>query len=260
MVGDLPRPWGRRLRWFVAEFFVVTMGLLAALALDAWWQGRKDSARADAYLGQIHADLAATERSFTAADSLLDVTRPLVLNLSRALYAAERPAAPDLFRWLEFSGRVTYPRPILGTLEAIVGNGQVELLANDTLEVQLTSYLDEVKGLFREYERAQALWFEGYLARRASYDRLEGYRFRYQTQARLDSAARADSLAFWPVGGSRRPFPLDPDRLLSDPAFYAAQRKTEIANAGMDKLGGLILDLTRNLSTRIEREQARRAD
>jgi hypothetical protein len=49
--------WRPRLRWFAAEFLVVVVGILTALALNAWWQARQDAAREKNYLALISRDL-----------------------------------------------------------------------------------------------------------------------------------------------------------------------------------------------------------
>jgi len=47
----------RSLRWFAAEIVVVVVGILIAMALNAWWGRRQDAERAASYLDRIHEDL-----------------------------------------------------------------------------------------------------------------------------------------------------------------------------------------------------------
>jgi hypothetical protein len=47
----------RSLRWFAAEIVVVVVGILIAMALNAWWGRRQDAERAASYLNRIHEDL-----------------------------------------------------------------------------------------------------------------------------------------------------------------------------------------------------------
>lgn len=35
--------WRPKLRWFAAEILIVVCGVLIALALNAWWQGREQA-------------------------------------------------------------------------------------------------------------------------------------------------------------------------------------------------------------------------
>ncbi|WP_412069194.1 hypothetical protein [Rubrivirga sp. IMCC43871] len=54
-----PRRWDWRptLRWFAAEIVVVVAGVLIALALNAWWQGRQDHALETHTLRELRAAL-----------------------------------------------------------------------------------------------------------------------------------------------------------------------------------------------------------
>jgi len=47
----------RSVQWFAAEIVVVVVGILIAMALNAWWSRRQDAERAASYLGRIHEDL-----------------------------------------------------------------------------------------------------------------------------------------------------------------------------------------------------------
>lgn len=48
------------LRWFFAEFLVVVAGILAAIALNGWYQGRADAASERDYLTFLSRDLQGT--------------------------------------------------------------------------------------------------------------------------------------------------------------------------------------------------------
>lgn len=49
--------WRRRLQWFGAQFLVVVAGVLVALSLDAWLQGRQDAKSESSYLALLSRDL-----------------------------------------------------------------------------------------------------------------------------------------------------------------------------------------------------------
>jgi hypothetical protein len=61
--------WWTRTRWFAAEYLVVVVGILTAMALQAWWQERGNRAREQVYLRQLRADLVETQRLVSGADS-----------------------------------------------------------------------------------------------------------------------------------------------------------------------------------------------
>ena len=49
--------WRPGLRWFTAEFLIVVLGVLTAVGINAWWQGRQDAASEANYLALISRDL-----------------------------------------------------------------------------------------------------------------------------------------------------------------------------------------------------------
>lgn len=66
-----------RLRWFLSEFLVIVAGVLVALAVNAWWQGRQDRQVEIAYLQQLQLDL-------DASNQTLDETYRLVPGMAEA--------------------------------------------------------------------------------------------------------------------------------------------------------------------------------
>lgn len=46
-----------KVRKAAAEFLLIVTGVLTALTVDAWWQGRLDNERERQYLEQIEADV-----------------------------------------------------------------------------------------------------------------------------------------------------------------------------------------------------------
>ena len=89
---DMPRfprvDWRPKLRWFGAEILVVVTGVLIALAINAWWQGRQNSQREHAYLSEIRRDLIATETSLQNSIENIGDTREATTALIAAAYAA----------------------------------------------------------------------------------------------------------------------------------------------------------------------------
>ena len=66
--------WPQRLRWFFAELIVVVAGILLALGLQSWWQGRENDARGIFYQHQVLADVKqtrATDQKAIATDAQL---------------------------------------------------------------------------------------------------------------------------------------------------------------------------------------------
>ena len=65
MSTDIPRipkrqslDWRRGVQWFGAQFLVVVAGVLVALSLDAWLQGRQEVKSESSYLARLSRDIA----------------------------------------------------------------------------------------------------------------------------------------------------------------------------------------------------------
>ena len=50
--------WRPKLRWFASEYLIVVLGVLTAVALNAWWQGRQDRALETRSLREVRDALA----------------------------------------------------------------------------------------------------------------------------------------------------------------------------------------------------------
>lgn len=132
--------WKPAMRWFAAEFLVVVTGVLVALALNAWWQGREDTARERAYLQQLSLDLDTNEQ---LARSTLDYMSERLQMGSRLLDATRsRPLPPpdSLDRWLYgFLGIAPlYPR--MATVQALIETGDLNLIRDDVLRTAIIDY------------------------------------------------------------------------------------------------------------------------
>ena len=227
--------WRPKLRWFAAEIAVVVAGVLIALALNAWWAARQDAARERVYLTQLATDLAATERLMDERDSL--TTERAYYGIERLLVAygtTPRPPADSVFSWLRRAGYVPSPRPVLGTAEGLVESGNLAVVADDSLRVAVSAYLDAS----REHLTDQAWAFE------LANNHLTVLHSRFDLReaqgvglaALPDSTARAirtdAPFAFYPEPGWEAPFPLDLDGFFQDSTAYAAL--SGMARAHMD--------------------------
>ncbi len=84
--------WRRGLRWFMAEFLVVVVGILVAMALNSWYQGRQDAQNERAYLQRLSRDLQGTIDSLQEARAFEQKQYDDGIFASRALAASTRPA------------------------------------------------------------------------------------------------------------------------------------------------------------------------
>jgi hypothetical protein len=135
--------WQPKVRWFAAEFFVVVTGILVALALNAWWSGREAEARETVYLRQLVADLSETERMMASRDSsMARGPHHSVDQLIISFGTTPRPPRDSVATWLLWTAYTVAPRPVLGTAEALVASGDINLIRDDSLRAAILRYLD----------------------------------------------------------------------------------------------------------------------
>jgi hypothetical protein len=135
------RSWRGSVRWFAAEFLVVVSGILVALALQAWYQGRHDARVARVYLNQLGADLNATERDLRIAIAQDSGRADLGTRIVIAFHS-DAPLPPDSARsWLKQQfGFFSDPRPLLATVTTLIETGDIKLIADPSLRSAIVAY------------------------------------------------------------------------------------------------------------------------
>ena len=148
------RSWRGGVRWFAAEFLVVVSGILVALGLQAWYQGRQETQAAHVYLDQLTTDLDATEKALqlaiTQESARVEVTARII-----AAFSDPEPLQPDTaHRWLKLQfGYYSDPRPVLGTVSTLVQTGDIKLIDNPVLRSGITAYLSLMQADLDELSR-----------------------------------------------------------------------------------------------------------
>lgn len=210
--------WRPRLRWFGAEFLVVVAGILAALAINAWWGARDDASRERRYLTQLRSDLLETERLVAEADSVMGPVDAAGAQLARAFFLPDRPPADSIVVWFSRAYRVRDARPITGTVESLIATGDLGLLRDESLRSAVATYLDNTRTTIRIHDQDVQRWVDALLAFSTRLNPL-------QLEEALADPSTLDSLRsspLWtlPQGAHRDPFPLDVDELLSERPAY----------------------------------------
>jgi hypothetical protein len=243
--------WGwSRIRWLAAELTIVVAGILIALAIQSWVDGRDDRASEREYLRELQADLRETERMVMRSDSIHRVRdRPGVL-LLHAFFTPERPSRDSLLVWAITATWFETPRPILGTAEALVSTGDLALLRDRALRTAITAYLQESRMVSSELLAAEEVWVRASQQLRRAMDYSEGLEL--MPEVRGDSLARADPLFYLPTGPRRRPFPLDPDGFLTNQDAYNGVADMYWEKWNMAALRATMLGSARALRARVE--------
>lgn len=149
-------PAGQRMRGALTEFALIVCGILAALAVNAWWQEHLDRAREQQYMEQLNSDVRDNQRRLeealalergqlqraTAILSALRANVPFSENSATALMTAEPP-----FPW--FSD----PRLLDGTIVALVATGDINLIRDDRVRVAAIRYQGQLRADLAEFGR-----------------------------------------------------------------------------------------------------------
>ena len=229
----------RSARWRSAfrEAAVIGLGVLAALAGQAWWQGRQDRERERDYLRQLLVDTRENEARLDRAIRDDSVSRLELTRLATALYVPGAPPSPDsllaLFTAPAFSSSEF--QPIAGTYAPLLATGDLRLVRTDSLRSRIVAYAATL-----DYERA-SLGF-------------------YQQQAFGDPGRLARAVPFFQLmflgrGGAVRPADVDVPRLRADPELRSALFALQAANSNRLTHLRRLREATRRLRRALEAER-----
>ena len=209
-----PRRWDWRpkLRWFAAEILIVVAGVLIALALNAWWQGRQDAASEQSYLALISRDLEQMAENLQELADYEDgqfqhsLTAYRILSMSAPTEAEQDTASESL-------ERLTSRRTIhatRATYEDLLNTGNIQLIRDRTLRRRLVSFYEEAERNFDIHNKNNAVFVDELYAHEVFRNGL------IYTHARFGLArwARVDSLFNARIAGG---YVDDPDPLWSLP-------------------------------------------
>lgn len=132
--------WRARTRWFAAEFLVVVTGVLVALAINAWWEARREHGLERGYLLRLEADLVADslelEANLAFERKRAEQARLLIRSLS-----GTRPDDTDAFiHAVEEVAWVLAPRLSPYTFQELQSTGNLRLLRDPDIRRALSAY------------------------------------------------------------------------------------------------------------------------
>jgi hypothetical protein len=231
------------MRWFVAEFVVVVSGVLVALAVTSWAQDRRDVEREQAYLRQLHADLLTNERLLAEA---VDFSRQRATASARALHRFWGTAPPvdaTLVDDLSLPRTTRRFRPVLGTAEALISSGELDLIRSDALRASLLNYVESTRTRLEDIQRYDETYYRPAVAKLQSGPDLHPY-YRFRT--------RDYTLTARPANVGRVPFPTTLEDMMRDRAVYDGYNFLLIAHRNQSGQYNLMLDDTHALREAIE--------
>jgi hypothetical protein len=149
-------------RGVLREFATIVAGVLVALAGQAWWSDRENSARERDYLHQLYVDTRANEAALRTAIALDSSVGAVLFALARALYTPRSAVRLDSLRTLihgpvfassNFDART-------GTYTALLSSGDIRLLRTDSLRAMVVAY---AASLDYEHDMLRLFYEQAYL-------------------------------------------------------------------------------------------------
>lgn len=256
--GPTPFDWRRGVRWFAAEFLVVVTGILVALALQAWYEGRRSAEAERSYLAQLEEDMRGTERIVAEIDAQNQAGDLAGVRLMRAFYMTTPPPRDSILGWYVRSNQYELARPVTATAEALVTTGDLNLIRSDGVRAAVATYLEASGRLVA----SQATYETEFLRASDDMDRKVDFAETIPAsvpQARIDSVARANPMFPFPPGPRRRPFPVDTDALLRDREAHFAIGQMRSAKRNMADIRREMRESAQKLRVLVAAERARRS-
>lgn len=145
-------PWGR----LAAEFVVIVVGVLVALAADTWLEERDDRRTEQEILTRLSDEFATNAERLGESQ---EIQRDM-LAAAEALFELTGPTTPAVeedsvaLLILDAMKRTTFT-PVSGVLNSTVSTGQLGLVRDEALREELAAWPDLVRAL---NESEQAAW------------------------------------------------------------------------------------------------------
>lgn len=135
----------------MGELALIVGGVLIALALDAWWDGRQERKQEVAYMTQLLVDLQETQNRLRVSIDGDTETMEFVSTVLERAFLGPFPPVDSLRLPTGYSQF----RPLTGTQLALVQGGDLRLLQSDSLRFALIAYaalIDATEAILRHTE------------------------------------------------------------------------------------------------------------
>ena len=176
--------------------------------------------------------------------------------LLRAFRAPERPPLDSLAQWLYDNARLRVAQPVVGTVEALIATGDLNLIRDDSLRSAITAYAQAMEAT----TLAQQQWAERERTARVALNARVDFgevRVVALSPDALDSLAQARPIRGIVTGAQRRPFPFTVEAVLTDRAAYDAVVSVSVAKQNMEDYRDEMLRETQALRRRVDAQFSR---
>ncbi len=146
-----------RFRYLAAESAMIILSILAAFALDAWWDGLQEREAEQAHLAALQAD-------FLETSARLAVTEQhemgVISNARRLLGIEDEPVPAGRTLDVMFFEVWSLPalEPVNGAVEDLISSGQLRLIHDERLRSALAAWNSDVEQYQRREGWAQDNW------------------------------------------------------------------------------------------------------
>ncbi len=156
--------WKPKLRWFAAEYLIVVLGVLTAVALNAWWQGQQQNREEQRLLVSLLDEFTANQdrlAEILAFHQALKVTTSTLLDVSANPSYTISPDSVDQLL-ADVTWWASYTTLESTVMDAAVQDGQLDLVRTDSLRRLLGTWRSEVESAksqsAQEYAHHSGVW------------------------------------------------------------------------------------------------------
>jgi hypothetical protein len=141
------------LRTWIREFVVIVLGVLVALSVDDWNQGRIERQRERVDLRQLLMTTRENESRIVDAIGADSGALAASARLLAALASPDPlPSADSLAAWRTEAFRFSVFFPMTGTYAAIAQTGDLNLIRSDSLRAEIATYAGVLDGTARQLD------------------------------------------------------------------------------------------------------------
>ena len=226
------------------------LGVLTAVGINAWWQGRQDAEQEQAYLLQLRSDLAESELDLDGLIKRFHRQAVTAAGIVHSFWQDAPPPQDSLVEWLRRPLTNIRYRPNLGTAEAIVSTGDLRLISDASLRTKIVEYIESIAS------EADIVRYEETYYRRGVADLSEvlstGALSVMGRDSTYDPSSRSRLFSAPPLY-DRVPFPVDFDTLLKDRRLHDSYRLLLTAHRNTMFRYEEMLEETQELRAHVER-------
>ncbi len=152
---------GKYFKYALGEILLVMVGILLALQVNNWNEGRKDRIREKAILEELHQDFTKNLRQFNDIVAVHEKSLRGSLQFKKYINHPNPIEVKDSvgkYYFRAFNG-VSY-NPSNGIVSSLISSGEYKLIKNDTLRNYLISWKDALEDYTEEEQVSNKFWSE----------------------------------------------------------------------------------------------------